>query len=107
MSRRCWRSGAWSSATRPFVSGAASSGRCSPPACGGAARPGDKWHADEVVLKINGKRHYLWRAVDQDGTVLDILVQPRRNQEAAEAFLRRVLDGEGRAPRVVVTDNLA
>jgi putative transposase len=49
----------------------------------------------------------LWRAVDQDGLVLDILVQERRNQEAAERLLRRVLDGEGRAPRVVVTDKLA
>ncbi len=42
-------------------------------------RPGDKWHVDEVQLKINGKKHWLWRAVDQDGMVLDILVQPRRN----------------------------
>ena len=41
-------------------------------------RPGDKWHLDEVFLTINGRRHYLWRAVDQDGNVLDILVQPRR-----------------------------
>jgi putative transposase len=43
------------------------------------ARPGDKWHLDEVFLTINGKRHYLWRAVDQDDNVLDILVQSRRN----------------------------
>ena len=54
-----------------------------------------------------GKKHWLWRAVDRDGLVLDILVQERRNQEAAERFLRRVLDGEERAPRVVVTDKLA
>jgi len=58
-------------------------------------------------LKINGRRHWLWRAVDQDGLVLDILVQARRNQEAAAAFLRRVLDGQGDEPRVVVTDTLA
>jgi putative transposase len=58
-------------------------------------RPGDTWHADEVQRKINGRRYWLWRAVDQAGTVLDILVQPRRNQEAAEAFLRRVVDGQG------------
>jgi putative transposase len=51
-------------------------------------RPGDRWHLDEVQLKINGRRHWLWRAVDQAGVVLDILVQPRRNQRAAEAFLR-------------------
>ena len=69
-------------------------------------RPGDKWHLDEVVLKINGRRHYLWRAVDQEGIVLDILVQQRRNREAAEIFLRRLLDGQGYEPRVLITDNL-
>ena len=71
------------------------------------ARAADKWHIDEVQLKIKGKKHWLWRAVDRDGLVLDILVQERRNQEAAERFLRRVLEGEGVAPRVVVTDKLA
>ena len=71
-------------------------------------RAGDKWHVDEVALKICGKRHWLWRAVDQHGVVLDILVQERRDQAAAERFLRRVLDGEGGAkPRVVITDKLA
>jgi putative transposase len=55
------------------------------------ARPGDKWHLDEVLLKINGKRHWLWRAVDQNGVVLDILVQQRRVQNAAECFLRQVV----------------
>jgi putative transposase len=71
------------------------------------ARAGDKWHLDEVQLKINGKKHWLWRAVDQEGLVLDILVQPRRDQHAAERFLRRVLEGEQQAPRVVITDKLA
>ncbi len=70
-------------------------------------RPGDKWHVDEVQLKINGRKHWLWRAVDQEGVVLDILVQERRNQEAAEAFLCRVVDGNGYTPRVVITDKLA
>ena len=70
-------------------------------------RPGDKWHIDEMQLKINGRKHWLWRAVDQDGVVLDILVQGRRNQEAAEAFLRRVIDGTRCQPRVVITDKLA
>ncbi len=70
-------------------------------------RPGDKWHSDEVQLTINGRKHWLWRAVDQEGLVLDILVQPRRNQEAAEALLRRVVDGCGDQPRVVITDKLA
>ena len=70
-------------------------------------RPGDKWHVDELQLKINGRKHWLWRAVDQDGIVLDILVQSRRNQEAAETFFRRVVDGHGYQPRVVITDKLA
>src|SRR3981081_4733930 len=71
-------------------------------------RAGDKWHLAEVALKSWGKRHWLWRAVDQHGVVLDILVQERRDQAAAERFLRRVLDGEGGAePRVVITDKLA
>ena len=50
-------------------------------------RPGDKWHLDEMFIKINGKEHYLWRAVDQDGNVLDILVQSRRNQKSREEVL--------------------
>ena len=59
-------------------------------------------------MKIHGKRHWLWRAVDQHGVVLDILVQVRRDQIAAERFLRRVLDGEACVePRVVITDKLA
>jgi putative transposase len=70
-------------------------------------RAGDKWHLDEVQLKMNGRRYWLWRAVDQDGMVLDILVQARRNQEAAEALLHRVVDGCGYQPRVVITANLA
>ena len=70
-------------------------------------RARDCWHLDEVQLKITGKQHWRWRAVDRDGLVLDILVQERRNQEAAERFLRRVLEGESVAPRVVVTDKLA
>jgi putative transposase len=71
------------------------------------ARAGDKWHLDEVPLKIKGKRYWLWRAVDQEGLVLDILVQDRRDQHVAERFLRRVVDGEDARPRVVVADKLA
>ena len=52
------------------------------------AKPGDKWFLDEVFLKIHGKTQYLWRAVDQDGNVLDILVQSRRNKAAAKKFFR-------------------
>jgi putative transposase len=71
------------------------------------AHPSDKWHLDEVQLKIKGKRHWLWRAVDKHGVVLDILVQQRRDQHAAETFLRRVLAATGSEPRVVITDKLA
>src|SRR5439155_24162145 len=72
-------------------------------------RRGDKWFLDdEVALTMHKRRYWLWRAVDQDGTVLDILVQSRRDQHAAERFLRRVLEAEdGVEPRVVVTDKLA
>jgi putative transposase len=70
-------------------------------------RRGDKWFLDEVALTMNKRRYWLWRAVDQDGTVLDILVQSRRDQHAAERFLRRVLDAEdGVEPRVLITDKL-
>ena len=70
------------------------------------AKPGDKWHLDEVFLKINGKRSYLWRAVDQDGNVLDILVQSRRNKAAAKKFFRKLLKGCEYVPRVLITDKL-
>jgi putative transposase len=70
-------------------------------------RPGDKLHLDEVALKINGRRHWLWRAVDQHGFVVDILVQNRRDQHAAEAFIRRAVAGWDYTPRVVITDKLA
>ncbi len=70
-------------------------------------QPTGKWHLDEMYMKMNGKTYYLWRAVDAEGMVLDILVQERRNQEAAEVFLRRVVDAYPEAPRVTVTDKLA
>src|SRR6266478_4845075 len=54
-----------------------------------APRPGDRWHLDEVYLSINGKLQYLWRAVDQDGEVLDILVQPRRDRQAGQLCRRQ------------------
>ena len=68
---------------------------------------GDKWHLDEVVLTIAGVKHWLWRAVDQTGTVLDILVQSRRDTRAAKRLLRKLLKRQCRAPRVMVTDKLA
>src|SRR6201988_4883540 len=69
-------------------------------------RPGDKWHMDEVFLTIDGERQYLWRAVDQDGHVLDILVQSRRNKKAAKKFFRKLLKGLTYVPRVIITDKL-
>ncbi len=69
-------------------------------------KTGDKWFLDEVFLKINGKTQYLWRAVDQDGTVLDILVQSRRNKVAAKKFFRKLLKGCQYVPRVLITDKL-
>ena len=69
-------------------------------------RPGDRWHLDEVFLRINGRVHYLWRAVDQDGDVLDILVQSRRDKKAAKKFFRKLLKGLRYVPRVIITDQL-
>ena len=69
-------------------------------------KPGDTWHVDEVFLKINGVLHYLWRAVDQLGVVLDILVQSRRNATAAKRFFKRLLAGLKFKPSRIVTDGL-
>ena len=62
---------------------------------------------DEVFLKINGQQHYLWRAVDQDGNVLDILVTSRRDKTAAKRFFRKLLKRCQYVPRVIITDKLA
>jgi putative transposase len=69
-------------------------------------RPGDTWHMDEVFIRIRGELHYLWRAVDQHGVVLDILVQDRRNATAAKRFFKRLLAGLKFKPRRIVTDGL-
>src|SRR3712207_4875246 len=70
-------------------------------------RAGDKWHLDEVAIKIAGVTHWLWRAVDQSGMVLDVLVQAWRNKRSAKRLLRKLLKRQCRAPRVLVTDKLA
>ncbi len=70
-------------------------------------QPGDTWHLDEVFIRINGTTHYRWRAVDQEGHVLDILVQSRRDTVAAKKFFRTLLKGLRYVPRVVITDKLA
>ena len=69
-------------------------------------RLGDKWHLDKVFIRINGVQHYLWRAVDQHGTVLDVPVQSRRNGNAAKRFFRKLLKGLHYVPRVIVTGKL-
>jgi putative transposase len=69
-------------------------------------RPGDKWHMDEVFIRMSGEVHYLWRAVDQEGNVLDILVQSRRDKKAAKKFFRKLLKGLQYVPRVIITDKL-
>jgi len=70
-------------------------------------RPGGTWHLDEVFCKINGELVYLWRAVDQSGEVLDLLVQKRRDAKAAKRFFRKRLKDCRYAPRAIVTDKLA
>jgi len=69
-------------------------------------RLGDTWHLDELFVNIQGRRHYLWRAVDQDGDVIDILVQRHRSARAAKRFFRKLLKGQGSEPRWLVTDKL-
>ena len=67
---------------------------------------GDTWYLDELFVRINGRQQYLWRAVDQDGDVIDILLQSHRDQPAAERFLRRLLRGQGKEPLRIITDKL-
>jgi len=68
---------------------------------------GDTWYMDEVyIVMIRGERRYLWRAVDQDGDVLDILVLKRKDKQAAERFFKKLMKGQGRSARKIVTDKL-
>lgn len=71
-----------------------------------APQRGDKWHMDEVVISIGGKKHWLWRAVDQDGFVLDVLVQSCRDRKAARRLMGKLLKRAASAPRVMITDKL-
>src|SRR3981189_1089349 len=106
-SRNCWPHAALSLHTRrcggwsvKFGLGIARRIRAS------ALGRGDKWHLDEVVVTINGKKHWLWRAVDQHGAVHDALVQSRRDRHAARRLMRKLLRKYGRALRVLITDKL-
>ena len=69
-------------------------------------RPSDIWHMDEMVVSVQGTRMYLWRAVDCEGEILDVLVQPRRDTAAALRLMRKLLKKQGFAPGVLVTDKL-
>jgi putative transposase len=71
-----------------------------------AGRLGDFWFLDEVFVKIQGQQQYLWRAVDQDGDTIDILVQSRRDSRAAKRFFRKLLKSQGQGPNLLVTDKL-
>jgi len=69
-------------------------------------RPSNRWHLDEMVVRIAGERMYLWRAVDHEGEVLDMLVQPRRDSRAALRLMRKLLKRQGFVPKLLVTDKL-
>ena len=69
-------------------------------------RPSDHWHFDEMVIVIRRKRYWLWRAVDNEGEVLDFLVQSRRNTKAAKKLMKKLLKKQGFAPTRIVTDKL-
>src|SRR5690606_22993573 len=70
-------------------------------------RADSTWHLDEMIVRINGKRMFMWRAVDSEGEVLDVLVQKRRNKAAALKLLRKLLKNQGFVPNAIVTDGLA
>ena len=69
-------------------------------------RPTERWHLDEMVVVIRGRRYFLWRAVDSEGEVLDFLIQSRRNTKAAIRLMRKLLKKQGFAPSTIVTDKL-
>ena len=107
MSNCSWLNEALSPPMRRSGAGARSSARPLPAVCAAAVSSREqKWYFDEVFIRIQGVQHYLWRAVDQEGGVLDILVQPRRDAKAAKRFFRRLMKGLQYVPRVIVTDKL-
>src|SRR5712671_2743248 len=72
----------------------------------GRPRPSGRWHLDEVFVSINGRQLYVWRAVDSEGEVLDVLVQPKRDRKAALKLMRKLLKKLGVTPTTIVTDKL-
>src|SRR6202162_3780202 len=106
MSSCSWLNEALSLPMRRSGAGARSSAKPLPAVCA-AAGPGQETNGTSTKCSlIQGVQHYLWRAVDQEGVVLDILVQPRRDAKAAKRFFRRLLKGLQYVPRVIVTDKL-
>ena len=102
-SKTCLPSEVFPSQTRPFDAGASSLGRTRLDLYGGNRAI---WHVDAVFITMRGERHYLWRAVDQDGDVIDILVTKRRDCRAAKRFFRKALKHQGPVPRQLVPDKL-
>ena len=90
----------------PAVGGEVRADLCNEVRRRSSGRLGDKWHLDEAVVSIRGKKHWFWRAVDQDGLVLEVLVQSRRNATAAKRLMHKLLKCPGRSPRGMVTDKL-
>ena len=106
MLRICLPNAASSCRTKPFGSGAEIGPDYARQLKRRQGRLGDTWFLDEVFVTINGERQYLWRAVDQDGDLIDILVQPRRDARAARRFFRRLLNSQRQEPVRLVTDKL-
>src|ERR671918_576471 len=74
--------------------------------CARRPRPHGRWHLDEMVVRVGGKQMYLWRAVDAEGEVLDVLLQAKRDTKAARKLMRKLLKKQGTAPDEWVTDKI-
>jgi IS1 family transposase len=110
MSRTCWQSAASTSAMRRYGTGGTGSVPCLPLTCVGSGSAGCaasqwKWYLDEVYVKINGEMHYLWRAVDQEGEVLESYITRTRDKAAALRFMKKALKRHG-SPEAITTDGL-
>src|SRR5881275_2838270 len=107
MLRSCLPSAGSTSRMRACAAGCSNSDRRSPGLCDACRpRPSDRWHLDEMVVRIAGRHMYLWRAVDHEGEVLEILVQRRRDKRAAVRLMRKLLRKQRFAPKQVTTDKL-
>jgi len=106
-SKSYWQQGAILSVTKLSEIGVINSGKGTAVKSGRTGgQLGDTWYLDEVFIKINSVLHYLWRAVDQDGDEIDILVQKRKDKHAAKRFFKKLLKGQQALPIKIVTDKL-